>query len=89
MRCFFCVPLQKQEKKASTATEAATDADTESSTAIVKSEGKEAKKGKGGEAFDKSNIIYADDQVPYGPLGIFPEKYTELQAKVCRCRWSE
>lgn len=53
----------------------------------MKSEGKGAKKGKSVEAFDESDIIYADDEVPFGPLGIFPENYTELQAKVCV--WSE
>lgn len=34
------------------------------------------------EGFNESDIIYADDEVPFGPLGVFPENYTELQAKV-------
>eukprot|EP00903_Cladosiphon_okamuranus_P015600 g14405.t1 len=54
----------------------------ESSTAIVKSESKG--KDKGVEGFDESDIIYTDDEVPFGPLGVFPENYTELQAKVVK-----
>lgn len=71
-----------QDKEASPVTEATA---TESSTAIVKSEG--TAKDKGVEGFNESDIIYADDEVPFGPLGVFPETYTELQAKVGI--WSE
>ncbi len=56
--------------------------DTEPSTAIVKSK----PDGDGKEGFDESNIIYADNEVPFGPLGVFPENYSDLQAKVRRAR---
>lgn len=60
-----------------TETELNIDADGATSTAIVKSE-----KAKGGGDVADSDVLYADDEVPFGPLGIFPEKYTDLQAKV-------
>lgn len=71
---------QGKKPSADVAEAAAAATATEPSTAIVKSEDKAAKEDRG---FAESDIIYADDEVPFGPLGIFPESYTELQAKVC------
>lgn len=77
--------IPRQGEGSSTATEAAATevTTTETSTAIVKTDGKKAQKGKGVERFAESDIIYADDEVPFGPLGVFPENYSEVQAKVC------
>lgn len=58
------------------------DAKSASSSAIVKVDSKKDN-SPGGEDFDYSAaILYADDEVPFGPLGIFPENYSDLQAKV-------
>lgn len=49
--------------------------------AIVKTEKtEEAKDGD-----DESEIVLSDEDIPFGPLGIFPELYSELQAQVGAC----
>lgn len=54
------------------------DSTKNASMAIVKTEKtEEAKDGD-----DESEIVLSDEDIPFGPLGIFPELYSDLQAQV-------
>ena len=46
--------------------------------AIVKTEETDG----GDDGDDESEIVLSDEDIPFGPLGIFPELYSELQAQV-------
>lgn len=62
---------------------AADDKKSATTSAIVKADSGSSKKDD--EDFDlTASVLYSDDEVPFGPLGTFPENYSDLQAKVLR-----
>lgn len=68
---------EAQEEKATEKT----DNTKKASMAIVKTESKDADDADG-DGDDDSDIVLSDEDIPFGPLGVFPENYSELQAQV-------
>ncbi|CAN0076799.1 unnamed protein product, partial [Ectocarpus fasciculatus] len=72
---------QKNKRaKESKNTELPKDDKEASSSAIVKAD--PAKDSGEGTDVADSDVLYLDEEVPFGPLGVFPENYSDLQAKV-------
>ncbi|CAM9873693.1 unnamed protein product, partial [Ectocarpus sp. 8 AP-2014] len=74
---------KKKQAKESKNTELPKDDKEASSSAIVKVD-EDKDDGEGTGVVADSDILYLDEEVPFGPLGIFPENYTDLQAKVVK-----